>query len=790
MGLKEYRKKRNFKKTTEPQAGAPSKSAPIFVVQEHLASHLHYDFRIEAFGTLKSWAVPKGPSLTPGEKRLAVEVEDHPIAYAKFKGRIPQGEYGAGTVKIWDHGVWVPPERLKDALHKGRLEFELKGKKLKGQWLLVRTGRPTEKKHQWLLIKRNETKEKSLLPVKIKTRADPFPSEIKPQLATLAQLVPKGSQWIHEIKLDGYRTLAFIKKNRCQLRTRSGLDWTDHYPSIAKQLAKLKVTNAILDGEIVVLDEKGHSNFAHLQSALKKGDDHLLVYYVFDLLYLDKTDLRGEALEKRKQGLKELLKKSKPKQIVFSDHLRAQGEDLFKQACQLGLEGIVSKERNRAYNQGRNTDWQKIKCSSRQELVIGGFTDPQGSREGFGALLMGVYENQKMRHDKKLRYVGRVGTGFDSQVVKELLQKFKKLKAKVSPFVNTDPSERGVHWLEPKLVAEIEFKTWTQDHILRHASFKGLREDKKAQHIILEIPKVAAAKTKVVGQQKSAFHITHPERMIYAKDKITKLDVANYYRSVAPWLLKYIVDRPLSFMRCPEGAGIGCFYQKHVSSSILSETQENDMHEQKVTSIKSEAGLLQLIQWGVLELHAWQGRVSAPEHPDQIIFDLDPDEKVPWKKVIETAFRLKELLERLDLKSFVKTTGGKGLHVQVPIAPRYGWDEVKSFSKSVCRQLEIDFPDEYVINMSKKKRKNKIFLDYLRNGAGSTAVAPFSLRSKDYASVAVPLEWSELKTIKSAAEFDLQKTLNRLAKQTSDPWNGYFKLKQKIKILDQANKKK
>lgn len=771
MGISEYEKKRNFNKTREPKNSRSSKKiakkAPLFVVQEHHASHLHYDFRLEAFGTLKSWAVPKGPSLVPGEKRLAVEVEDHPIAYAKFKGIIPKGEYGAGTVKIWDNGTWIPPEHIKNSLLKGRLEFELKGKKLKAKWLLVRTKKDSGKNHQWLLIKRHDE--------------DSWPNEIGPQLASLSKNPPKGADWFHEIKLDGYRTLAFIKNTnkdkKIQLKTRSGLDWTDHYSSIALNLKKLEVTNAIIDGEIVVLDKKGHSNFSALQEAIKTHNFKKMTYIVFDILFLNGRDLRQETLESRKQILKETLKSNelniKKDKIIFSEHVQGLGDELLKEACKRELEGIVSKDRTRPYHEGRSSDWQKIKCSNRQEMVIGAYTDPQGEREGFGALLLGIYEN------KELRYVGRVGTGFNAEILKELMIKFKKIPSKTSPFDVNSPPPKGVHWLKPKLVGEIEFIAWTKDHILRHASFKGLRDDKSPREINFESPEV-----------NTDFRLTHPERVIYPSDKITKLDVANYYRSVAPWLMKHILDRPLSFVRCPEGAGKSCFYQKHVTSSGLSEAQENIMQNQKVTSINSVEGLLQLIQWGVLELHTWQGRVSKPLYPDQIIFDLDPGENVSWKEVIQTAERLKDLLNRLDLKSFVKTTGGKGLHVHVPIAPKYDWNDVKTFSKSISKQLEIDFPELYTTNISKKKRMGKIFLDYLRNGAGATAVAPYSLRSKPHPFVALPLKWSELKTLKSPTAFDLGKTLKRLASQKKDPWEDYFKLKQKIKILETIKNKK
>lgn len=758
MSLQEYRKKRNFNKTREPSTGKSSKK-PIFVVQEHWASHLHYDFRLEAFGTLKSWAVPKGPSTEVGEKRLAVEVEDHPIDYAKFHGTIPKGEYGAGRVKIWDHGVWTPPEHLKDQFKNGHLEFELKGKKLHGRWLLQRTNRTAGKKNQWLLIKRHD-------PISTEKFSDPWPHDLSPQLAQLSTQIPAGPDWLHEIKFDGYRTLTTVKNKTITFLTRNGLDWTKKYQALEKEFKNLKLDSTVFDGEIVALNEKGQSNFNDLQLALHDNDFSNVIYYLFDLLYLNGEDMRQQPLELRKQKLKEILKsKSKNKgKLRFSEHFRAQGKELFTRACQEGLEGIVSKNLNRSYHSGRNDDWQKIKCSQRQEFVIGGYTDPEGSRIGFGALLMGVYDQGKFR------YIGRVGTGFNSKLLGELTKKLAALKSAKSPFTLASPKEQTrFHWVKPQLVAEIEFKTWTKDKILRHASFQGLREDKQANEVRLENPTP---------------NITHPERLIYPRQKISKLDVANYYKSVAPWLLEHLRNRPLTLIRCPEGASQQCFFQKHVNrNSKMTALHEDLARDQKVIFIDSDEGLLQLIQWGVLELHTWQCHATNLESPDQIIFDLDPDETVPWKQVIASAYELKELLEKLDLTSFVKTTGSKGLHLHVPILPLYTWDQVKSFSKSVTLQMQSENPGLYTSKMAKKERGGKIFLDYLRNDFGATSVTPYSLRAKEKPVTAVPITWTELPSLKGPQVFDLNSTLKRLAHLKKDPWAGYFRLKQKIKIL-------
>lgn len=813
MGLQEYRRKRNFRKTTEPQASRPSKDAPIFVVQEHHASHLHYDFRLEAFGTLKSWAVPKGPSVHPGDKRLAVEVEDHPISYAKFSGRIPEGEYGAGVVKIWDKGVWVPPPHLKEMLEKGRLEFELKGKKLKGRWMLVRTKKNSGRKHQWLLIKRHDEKD----PVtERKERAKnageraPFPKvdQATPQLPQLSDRVPTGPNWIFETKFDGYRTFA-RKQNARSLKfvTRSGLDWTEKYRGLEKAFRDLKSKNFIIDGEIVAEDEEGRSRFSKLQETLEADRSEELVFYAFDLLYMDGRDLRGESLEIRKQLLKELLSGADAAKIRFSEHVRGQGAEAFREACDAGLEGVIAKDRSSPYREGRSDLWRKIKCTNRQEVVIGGFTDPRGSRAGLGALLIGV------NTPEGFKYAGKVGTGFDTKLLREMRARLNKLEVDESPFaVGKPPRSASVHWVKPKLVCEVEFTEWTHDEHLRHPVFQGLREDKKAADVVHERAvtegpqKTSVAKgpkktsSKKGPDKKSSsprakkdavpasegFRITHPERVVYPADNVTKLDIANYYKSVAPWILPHIADRPLAMVRCPQRAAAQCFFQKHVDIERMNALKETMIREQKTVSTDSAEGLLQLAQWGVLEIHCWQTHNQTPENPDQFIIDLDPDEAVSFARVKEAAYRVRDLLAELDLESFVKVTGGKGLHVHVPIAPRYGWDEIKSFTKSVGQQLAADHPGEYTTNMAKAGRKGKIFVDYLRNGFGATAVAPYSLRSREHATIAVPVTWSELKAMRSLKSFGPEETLRRLAKAKKDPWPRYHKLAQKIRVLEEA----
>jgi bifunctional non-homologous end joining protein LigD len=794
MALREYRRKRDFRKTPEPTGGERSRGAPIFVVQEHHASHLHYDFRLEAFGTLKSWAVPKGPSTAVGEKRLAVEVEDHPLAYATFHGRIPEGEYGAGVVKIWDKGVWVPPDGLKEAFAKGHIDFELKGRKLKGRWMLVRTAQASGRKNQWLLMKRSDkadAESRRTLDVIGQRASFAAVAEAGPQLAQLTNAVPEGADWIFETKYDGYRTLVRKRSARdLKFITRSGLDWSARYAPLRDVFAGLAAKQFVIDGEIVVEDEHGKSSFSLLQQALESGDARELRFYAFDLLYVDGRDLREEPLEIRKQRLKALLKGVRSRSLRFSEHVRAEGAEFYREACARGLEGVVAKDRTAPYRSVRSALWQKIKCGQRQEVVIGGFTEPRGSRSGLGALLVGVHEGGS------LRYAGRVGTGFDTRVLADLRAKLDAVEVDESPFTAGSPRESAnVHWVAPQYVAEVAFTEWTHDRHMRHPVFQGLREDKDANEVVREKPvKKGAARGlrngAAAGARKPAqsgvdggFRITHPERVVYPADNLTKLDVANYYQSIAPWILEHVADRPLAMVRCPERAGTGCFFQKHVNIEQMNALQETMIRDQKTVSTDSVAGLLQLAQWGVLEIHTWQTHRDRPETPDQLVMDFDPDESVGFAKVKTAALRLRDMLDDLKLKSFVKVTGGKGLHVHVPIAPQYGWDDVKNFARLLGQKLAEDHPGEYTTNMSKANRKGKIFIDYLRNGFGATAIAPYSLRAREHATIAVPITWEELGRMRKLQAFGPKETLRRVAEAQGDVWPGYNRLRQKITLL-------
>lgn len=789
--LAEYKKKRDFKKTAEPGAvfARTRKGAPLtFVVQEHHASHLHYDFRLEWEGVLKSWAVPKGPSMDPGTKRLAVEVEDHPLAYASFTGTIPADEYGGGEVFRWDHGTWQPRGDAAAGLRKGRLEFTLKGKKLKGDWIIVRTGRPS-RKPQWLLIKRHDSfasggeaslsspeqkKKKKFAMARAarkgaaaRTRRGEAPF-VPLQLARLVERPPVGEHWVHEMKFDGYRTEALLGGG-VRLLTRTGQDWTHRYPPIAAALGKLKVKEAVLDGEIVWADKNG-SDFQKLQNALSEEKHANLRYYVFDILSLNGEDLRPLPLGERKERLAKLLAPLKKSVVLYSEHFAKDAEKFLARSCDTKMEGIISKRIDAPYVSGRHDYWVKSKCKQRQEFVVGGFTAGEGARVGFGALLLGTFEKGK------LRYVGKVGTGFSQRSLRELRRRLRALETAESPFAQGTPRARDTHWVEPKLVAEVSFANWTAEKRLRAPVFVGLREDKPAEDIRREEP------------AKPELTLSHPDKLYFEAEEITKLEVARYYAEVAPWMLPHVERRPLSLMRCPDGSGGECFFQKHMAESLPAfvkplKVAESAGNREQMT-IDDAEGLLALVQWGTIEFHVWNSRGN--ENPDQIVMDFDPGPGVEWKQVVRAALELKEILDGLKLESFVKVTGGKGIHVHVPFAPRYGWDEVKAFAQTLAQEMASRRPSLYTTQIAKKARDKKIFLDYLRNGRTATAVAPYSLRAREMSAVAMPVSWEELKKLKGASQFTLKEALNWLRKRKRDPWARYFLVRQTIGILDPA----
>jgi len=796
MGLRQYWGKRNFKETPEPRGALQSSSERLqFVIQQHAASRLHYDFRLELAGTLKSWAIPKGPSLNPAHKRLAVHVEDHPLDYGGFEGIIPPKQYDAGTVLLWDRGSWSPVGDPMTSYRRGRLKFNLKGHKLHGLWNLVRMGgRHEQGKDNWLLIKEKDKEARtgeqaevtrlltnsvasrrtieqiasgrhrvwqSNSPARKHAKAIPRPYEtatkklvgarrtpqedsMRPQLATLADEAPVGEEWVHELKYDGYRILCRVKNGSAKLVTRNDHDWTAKLQGIAAAAAALPVKTAWLDGEVVALMPDGIISFQGLQNAFDTGSETNLAYYVFDLLYLDGYDLRQVSLLDRKRSLAAVMPSGASGVLRYSDHILGQGGVVFSEACHKGMEGIISKRSGAVYLPGRNRNWIKVKCGHRQEFVIGGFTDPSGSRMAFGALLLGVYGEQG-----QFQFVGRTGTGFSERLLKELHKRLVALEQSRSPFVNppTGVDARGVHWVKPRLVAEVSFAEWTNEGLLRQASFQGLRKDKAAKSVIKEgtwnttpvrAARSAAAQTSLrlhadeaerQTKKRSAsaegpttvagVTVSHPDRILFPDHGFTKLAVAQYYERVSQWLLPHLQDRPLTLVRCPEGYNKDCFYQKHATDTVPDTIGRVEILEEHGRSsymiADSLPAVIGLVQMGVLELHTWGAKRDRLDRPDRITMDLDPDPTVPWKFVIEAAQLVKTLLNELDLECFVKTTGGKGLHVVLPLRPVHTWDEVKAFSKGLADHLVHMIPDRFIANMSKHKRKGKIYVDYLRH---------------------------------------------------------------------------
>ncbi|MGZ3705295.1 MAG: DNA ligase D [Bdellovibrionota bacterium] len=761
--LGDYARKRNFRKTREPppRLGEKGKHALTFVIQEHHASHLHYDFRLEWQGVLKSWAVPKGPPAAPGEKRLAVEVEDHPVSYGSFEGTIPAGEYGAGKVYQWDNGTWEPIGDAAAGLKKGHLDFELHGKKLHGRWMLLRT----KKTKQWLLIKRHDVEK----PKPPELRKTAFPSFIPPQLAKLVSAPPMTGEWLHELKFDGYRLQLHVQGKKVKIYTRSGNDWTRKFPGIAAAAYRLGVNSCIIDGEAVVEDEKGRSNFQRLQNALELGSRDEILFYAFDLLYLGGRDLRELPLSSRKAALAALLKKRASATILFSEHTEESAREFLSRSCRGHEEGIISKLADSPYESGRGGSWTKSKCARRQEFVIGGFTEPGGTRAHLGALLVGVYDQGK------LRFTGKIGTGFSDATLRTLFKKLHRLETKACPFSLSAPKEKGIHWVKPALVAEAVFSDWTADGKLRAPVFQGLRADKNPRLIVRE---EAEAPDKPSSDPFRGF--SSPERVIFPHPRVTKRDLAEYYLAVAPRMLPYLRDRPLSVLRCPSGIR-SCFFQKHFTESGPRAVKNHHRAGKEFLTVDSEEGLVSLVQRGMIELHTQNGRAPDPTRPDQLVIDFDPGPGVGWSRVRQAAFDLKGILDELKLTSYVKTSGGKGLHVHVPIAPEYPEDDVKAFARALAFAMAARRANAYTASMAKKERPGKIFVDYFRNGHGNTAVAPYSVRARPGAPVALPLSWSEVKNLRSAASFSLRQATERM--QRPDPWQGFELVAQKLPLL-------
>jgi bifunctional non-homologous end joining protein LigD len=832
MGLREYRVKRDFEATPEPAGDeAPSPGGHGFVVQKHAARRLHYDVRLELDGVLLSWAVPKGPSLDPAERRLAVRTENHPIEYGGFEGVIPTGEYGGGTVVVWDRGEWEPIGDPHAGLEGGDLAFVLHGDKLQGRFRLVRTQR------DWLLIKgrdeharpgdadrlvrerpesvlsgrtvediardrdrvwHSDCRDAEMASTLRGARRAALPTFIAPELATRVDRAPEGDGWIHEIKLDGYRILARLADGQARLLTRKRHDWTARLPSLARALEQLPFAKAWLDGEIVVLGPRGATDFGALQAALgSDGSEASIRYVVFDLLHLDGWDLRATPLLERKALLERGLRHAGAREgrIRFSDHVRGGGQAFVEHACELGVEGVVCKRADRPYVDRRSKDWLKVKCVAREECVVGGFTEPRGGRGGLGALLLGQHE------DGPLRYVGKVGTGFDTATLARLRATLDRKIVREAPFVDP-PRGRGLHWVEPTMVVEVRYAERTKDGKLRHPSFLGVREDKPAREVReekVEPVSTVAPRSRRAGAVVAGVALSTPERVLWSDVGVTKAELAAYYERIAPWVLPHVTDRPLTLVRCPEGfrgtAGEppprqsgprrgGCFHQKHGRASMPKGIRTLPIEERDGVRdnvwIHDLRGLVGLAQIGTLEVHTWGARVDAVDKPDRLVMDLDPGPGVPWEGVVAAAFELRDRLTELGLTSFVKTTGGKGLHVVIPITRRADWDGAKVFCHALALDLVQRSPERYVATTTKSKRDNKIFVDYLRNARGATTIAPYSTRAKPGAPVATPLSWEELAAGARPEAFDVRSVPARLDALTRDPWEGLSHPRQSL----------
>jgi bifunctional non-homologous end joining protein LigD len=842
MGLREYRRKRDFKKTPEPagQVSAPPRDQErSYLIQKHAASRLHYDFRLELEGVLKSWAVPKGPSLDPADKRLAMHVEDHPLEYGEFEGTIPKGQYGGGTVMLWDRGTWEPVGDPHKSYRAGSLKFTLKGEKLRGGWALVKIGgrRKDGDDRSWLLIKERDQQARagqaeSIVasePKSVATgrtieqiaaagdrvwhsnrdggdRSSPDPAEVpgarrtalpkfvQPQLATLVEHPPDGDGWLHELKHDGYRILARVEHRRARLFSRNARDWTEKFPTVAEAVGRLPVEQAILDGEVTVLLPDGTSSFQALQNFGSGAARGQLAYMVFDLLYLDGRDLTGARLEDRKAALARLLASANDQAAVlrYSDHVVGAGADFFAHACKLGLEGIVSKKRDAPYRGTRGPEWLKIKCLKQQEIVIGGYTEPEGTRIGIGALLGGVFESGR------LVYVGKIGTGFDHRMLRDLQQRLSRLEQKTSPFASRPAGAARAHWVKPELVAQVSFSEWTSDGKLRHPAFQGLREDKPADSVVRERPATTEDEMKRTARAPrstrpaktiaeavvAGVRLTHADRVLYPSHGTTKLDLARFYQSIAKWILPHLEDRPTTLVRCPEGAHKTCFYQKHVGYWAPQSLRRVKIQEKRKVGeylvVDSLASLIGLVQIGILEIHTWNSVVKRLERPDRVVFDLDPGPGVEWAQVIECARVIREALHTLELESFVKTTGGKGLHVVAPLVPGPSWDEASAFARAVADTVARANPRRYITSMAKAERRGKIFIDYLRNIRGATSVAAYSTRATPQATMSVPLTWGELSTRITSDHFTIANVPQRMAGLTADPWAAYWRTRQSL----------
>ena len=830
-----YAAKRKFNLTPEPSAAGPVGSATsfngdqrTFVVQKHWASHLHYDFRLELQGTMKSWAVPKGPSLDPKDKRMAVQVEDHPLSYSSFEGTIPPKQYGAGQVIVWDKGFWQPIGDPDAGYQAGNLKFELRGHKLHGRWALIRIKGKGEKQQPWLLIKekdpfaqpasafnvvdaqpdsvmqtvrrgppkattpaptrvRNPGRNMADLPAKATKSA--LPATLTPQLATLAQGVPDNPlEWIFEVKFDGYRLLTRVDGARAKdttLFTRNGNNWTSKLASLQQAIASLNLPSGWYDGEIVVPDKKGLPDFGALQACFESGRTDDIVLYLFDVPFFDGYDLRACALEARRAVLKRILEPvdSDPvpdplsDRVRFSEEFNADPRSLIASACKLGLEGLIAKRRDSTYVSRRATSWVKLKCQQRQEFVIGGFTDPQGTRTGFGALLLGVFDAAGA-----LQYAGNVGTGFNARTLEEVKKKLAAIAQTQNPFAAASAIEGRPHWVRPTLMAEVAFGEWTSAGRIRHGVFRGLRTDKHASLIVREeavkiaSPGIVRSAEKPVLALPAKLRVTHPDRVIDASSGTTKIDLLRYYAGVGDLMMEHLKGRPASLVRAPTGVDGELFFQKHLDTGSLTGIRAFDTgltpDSAPLMEVVSKQGLLSAAQWNMIEVHTVNATKPSLARPDRMMFDLDPGDGVPWRQVQEAAQLVHAFLTQLGLAAFLKTSGGKGLHVVVPVRKVHDWETVKGFSQAIVLHLATTIPQRFVAKSGPKNRVGKIFVDYLRNGPAATTVCAWSARARPGLGISVPVDWSELGSLRGGDHWNVRTAQARLD-QGNAPWSGY-----------------
>ena len=839
MSLNEYQRKREFSKTPEPapHPHTATGTRPIFVVQLHHASRRHYDFRLQIGDALKSWAVPRGPSYDPAVKRMAVEVEDHPLDYAKFEGQIPKGHYGGGHVAQFDSGVWATEGDAEAQLAKGHLRFELFGKKLKGGWHLVRTGKHA-KQPQWLLFKDQDAyagmleaddllgdttappaedlkragkgkiakKQLTRVPA-IKRKAKRWsvqalklpgaskkalpPGAFAPQLAKLGDAPPNGGQWLHELKWDGYRIVATVHKGKVRLWSRNAIEWTHKLPEIVSAIEMLGLDSAALDGELIA-GQGSKQDFNLLQGTLSGDQQGNLTYVLFDVLHLDGVDVRAAPLTERKHLLQRLLAEP-PAHLAFSSHIAGDGQQAFQLADQQHFEGIISKRADGAYSSGRSDDWRKTKSLASDEFAVVGLTAPKGSRTGFGSLLLATPDPVQGG-----RYVGKVGSGFSDALIQEISDSLVgPFKARPSVFMPShDTDLRSAKWSEPSDVVEVFFRGIGAHGLLRQPTLKGLRPDKTPNDLLNSdkstMDSTATKKAKPpahVQEGESCFKLTSPTRVVFPDAGITKKQVADYYQAVMPWLLPEIADRPLSIVRCTQGIGRPCFFQKHRTAGLdrvdTVKLREESAHQADYLVVRDARAVMELVQFNALEFHPWGACARSPEIADRVVFDLDPGPNVAWRDIVQAARRIRELLEGVQLVSYVRTSGGKGLHVVVPLNPGSEWDVVTPFARTFAETMAATEPLRFVATATKKFRTGKIFIDYLRNSRGATSVASFSLRARTGAPVAMPLRWDELGRFKGGDAYDIRSATKRMQALKRHPWHGIDQVKQDLsKLID------